>query len=299
MQSSSTPTLTHVISADEGRDVVGVTSVDDRLFVLRSPSRRSIQVYDLKTFKLQQQTLKVNGLSDNSFNGLTACVINKCLYVSDCWDSTVYKVQLTVDNKISKWSVRYGPRGLSVNTACNLLVVCQWDKKIQEYTKSGSLVREILLKSNDDETLYPYHAIQLTSGQFVVSCWDANRYDGHNVVESDANGQVSFSYTNQLQSTTQQNFSLPCHLAVDKNNECILVADSWNNRIVILSRSLNCRACEFNVMSVDGGLQYPRCLHFDESQGRLIVGEDNDLYGRGRCRILVIDNVFNIAKRFQ
>jgi DNA-binding beta-propeller fold protein YncE len=97
------------------------------------------------------------------------------------------------------------------------------------------------------------------------------------VVELDANGQVLVSYTNQLQSTTQQNFSWPCHLAVDKNNECILVADNWNNRIVILSRSLNCRAREFNVKSVDGGLQYPRCLHFNESQGRLFVGEDSDL----------------------
>ena len=105
--------MTHVISADGRRDVVGVTSVDNRLFVLRSPSQQSIEVYDLKTFTLQQQTLKVNGLSDNVFNGLTACVVNKCLYVSDCWNATVYKVQLTVDNKISKWSVGGGPVGLS------------------------------------------------------------------------------------------------------------------------------------------------------------------------------------------
>jgi hypothetical protein len=166
--------LTHVISADGDRDVVGVTSVDDRLFVLRSPSQQSIQVYDLKTFTLQQQTLKVNGLSDNSCNGLTACVVNKCLYVSDYENATVYKVQLTVDNKISKWSVGRGPSGLSINTACNLLVACCDDKKIQEYTTSGSLVREICLKSNDGKSLSPLHVIQLTSGQFVVSCYDVN-----------------------------------------------------------------------------------------------------------------------------
>ena len=289
--------MTHVISADGDRDVVGVTSVDDRLFVLRSPSQQSIEVYDLKTFALQQQTLKVelvNGLSDDYHNGLTACVVNKCLYVSDNKNDTVYKVQLTVDNKISKWSVGGGPRGLSINTACNLLVACVDANKILEYTTSGSLVREICLKSNEGKLLSPHHVIQLTRGQFVVSCYDVNSlvYD---VVELDANGQVLVSYTNQLQSTTQQNFSSPFHLAVDKNNEFILVADNLNNRIVILSRSLNCRAREFNVKSVDGGLQRPRCLHFNESQGRLFVGEGSG----GQRRVLVFDNVINIANSFQ
>ena len=218
--------------------------------------------------------------------------------VSDYYDDTVYKVQLTVDNKISKWSVGGGPRGLSINTACNLLVACYDDKKIQEYTTSGSLVREICLKSNDGKSLSPRHVIQLTSGQFVVSCCEVT-YGVDDVVELDANGQVLVSYRNQLQSTTKQNFSYPRHLAVDKNNEFILVADNCNNRIVILSRSLNCRAREFNVMSVDGGLQYPRCLHFNESQGRLFVGEGSDLSGGGQRRVLVFDNVINIANSFQ
>jgi hypothetical protein len=47
------------------------------------------------------------------------------------------------------------------------------------------------------------------------------------VVEVDVNGRVVVSYKNQLQSTTKQNFSVPRHLAVDKNNKCILVADTW------------------------------------------------------------------------
>jgi hypothetical protein len=203
---------------------------------------------------------------------------------------------LTVRNKISKWSVGRGPSGLSINTACNLLVACYKDKKIQEYTTSGSLVREICLKSNDGESLSPYHVIQLTSGQFVVSCCDVNSFGVYDVVELEANGRVLVSYTNQLQSTTKQYFSQPCHLAVDRNNECILVADYWNNRIVILSRSLNCRAREFNVRSVDGGLKYPQRLHLNDSHGRLFVGEGSGMFDG---RFLVFDNVINIANSFQ
>jgi DNA-binding beta-propeller fold protein YncE len=287
---SSTPTLRHVIGAADGGSgsVVGVNSVDDRLFVLRWPSKERIEVYELKTFTLQQ-TLQVTGLSDNVNNGLTACVMNKCLYVSDCKNAAAYKVELRVDNKISKWSVGGGPMGLSINSACNLLVACFSDKKIAEYeTRSGSLVREIRLASNDGKSLYPWHVIELTSGQFLVSC-RVGKYpnDVYDVVEVDVNGRVVVSYTNQLQSTNKQNFRGSYRLAVDKNNECILVADCNNNRIVILSRSLNRCAREFDVTSLHGRLREPSCVHFDESQRRLFLGELDD-----PGRMLVFDNVF-------
>jgi 6-phosphogluconolactonase (cycloisomerase 2 family) len=278
--------LRHVIGADGGSGfVVGVTSVDDRLFVLRFPSQQRIEVYDLKTFTLQQ-TLQVTGLSDNYHNGLTACVMNKCLYVSDYDKADVYKVELRVDNKISKWSVGHGPRGLSINSACNLLVACWHDQKIEEYeTTSGSLVREIRLQPYDGKSLSPLDVIELTSGQFLVSCRVGD--DVYDVVEVDVNGRVVVSYTNQLQSTTKHKFDVPRRLAVNKNNECILVADCNNDRVVILSRSLNRCAREFDVTSVDGGLKSPSCVHFDESQRRLFVGEV-----RGQCRVSVFDNVF-------
>jgi 6-phosphogluconolactonase (cycloisomerase 2 family) len=182
------------------------------------------------------------------------------------------------------------PCGLSINCACNLIVACYSDSKIQEYnTTSGSLVREISLKLND-VVLRPFHAIQLLSNdQFVVSCCNVTSQPwSYDVVEVDTKRrQVVVSYTNQLKSTTQHEFSWPRHLSVDKNNEFILVADTDNNRIVILNRSLKCDARELNVMmSVDGGLQRPSCLYFNSSQNRLFVGEWS-----GQCRVLVFDNV--------
>jgi DNA-binding beta-propeller fold protein YncE len=272
--------------------VVGVTLIDTRLFVLRKPSRQQIQVYYTKSFK-QQQIIQVDGLSDDryglsGFNGLTSCVTNNCLYASDYDQCTVYKVELSANNKVSKWSVGR-PRGLSINNACNLIVACYGGLsaagKIQEYnTTSGSLVREISLKSNDVE-LTPFHAIQLTSDQFVVSCWNETN-SVYDVVEVDTKGRVVVSYRNQLIITTQHKFKYPWHLSVDKNNEFILVADTQNNRIVILDRSLKSCARELNVPSVDGGLQRPRCLYFNVSQNRLFVGERS-----GQCRVLMFDNV--------
>jgi sugar lactone lactonase YvrE len=270
-----------------------VTSVDNHLFVLRSPSQQRIEMYDLETFTLQR-TLKVTDLCDSyGYNGLTACVISKSLYVSDYYKAAVHKVQLPVESKTSKWSVGVGPRGLSINTACNLLVACFDDKRIQEYnTNSGLMVREICLVSIDGELLRPFHMIQLKDGHFVVSCRHSSS-SMDDVVEVDVDGKVVVSYTSRLQSTKKQNLLWPRRLAVAKNDDCILVVDLNNNRIVIWCRSLNC-ASEFSVMSTDGGLQQPSCLHFIESHGRLFVGELS-----GQRRVLVFDNVINIANSFQ
>ena len=252
------PQLTHVVQFDGRRRVDGLTSVDSRrLFVLRSSSEQQIEVYDTTTFKLQQ-TLNVVGLSNHPYNGLTSCVINNCLYVSDSLNATVYKIELTGHNEVSKWRVDGMPTGLSINAACNLLVTCFGDKKLLEYTPSGSLVREIRLQLTSDS----WHAIQLTSDQFVVCTWDDD-----DVVDANSQGRVVVSYTNQLQSTTRHQFSQPRHLAVDKNNECIFVADY---RIVMLSRSLKC-AREFNA-SVDGRRLPPQCLYLNQSNSRLYVG---------------------------
>jgi hypothetical protein len=110
--------------ADDRRQVVGLTSIHPHLFVLRHRSQQQLQVYDLKSFKLQK-AIQIIGLSDRtSESGLTSCVTSNCLYVSDTYQGTVYKVELSANNKISEWSVGERPCGLSTNTAGNLIVAC-------------------------------------------------------------------------------------------------------------------------------------------------------------------------------
>jgi hypothetical protein len=165
------------------------------------------------------------------------------------------------------------------------------------------LVREISLKLKDIK-LDPWHAIQLTSDQFVVSYY--NNSDNSDVVEVDTKRRrVDVSYTNQLKSTTQQKFNVPRHLSVDEKNGFILVADMENHRMVILNRSLKCdtrdvmpvmTSTDIITMSVDGGLQRPSCLYFKSSQNRLFVGESKWL---SPCRVLVFDNVIQQSLSFQ
>ena len=62
----------------------------------------------------------------------------------------------------------------------------------------------------------------------------------------------------------------PADLAVDEHGN-ILVADSCNNRLLVLDPTLT-SAREMSV-SVDGGLNGPLSLWYDKSRGRLYLGE--------------------------
>ena len=266
------PTLTHVISSQHRDSVTAVTSLDDDVFIVRNNSQQ-LEVYDTVNFTLQRH-ITVPGLGSWT-PGMIACVRNRCLYLSDDDNSSVHRVELSGSNAVKKWSVASDPRGLSVNIAHNLVVTCCEANKLQEYTTHGQIVREICLQTGVKS---PWHAIQLSTGDYVVS-----QFTSPGVVSVvGVDGQVVHSY-GQSQTSDVGQMERPTNLAVTKNDD-ILVADRDNKRILSINRSTGC--VQKLALSVDGGIQYPRSLCLDESRGRLYVGEDS-----GHSRVLVFDGV--------
>jgi 6-phosphogluconolactonase (cycloisomerase 2 family) len=136
-----------------------------------------------------------------------------------------------------------------------------------EYTPWGLPVREINLQL-DGDLLRSWHAIGISAERFVVCISRGRGSSSDDVVEVNSDGRVVLRYKDQLQSTKQRQFDWPRHLAFDKKNERIYVADYFNDRIVMLSR-LSESACKLE-MSVDGrSMHRPRCLHFEESSIRI------------------------------
>jgi len=265
----SVPTLTHVIPSQGRGFVYAVTSFDDDVFVARFNSQE-VEVYDAGTFTLQRH-ITVQGMSGCA--GMTSCARNRCLYLSSS-ESSVHRVELSGGNAVKTWSVASCPYGLSVNIAHNL-VVAFLGAKLQEYTTHGSLVREICLQAG---VTSPWHAIQLSTGDYVVS-----QHTSQGVVSVvGVDGQVTHSY-GQSQTSDVGQMKYPAGLAVTKNDN-IIVADHSNKRIVSINRSTGC--VQELALSVDGGIQQPTGLCLDESRGRLYVGE-----GGGQHRVLVVDGV--------
>jgi len=275
---STTPTLTHVIPSQGGGRVTAVTSLGDDVFVARFNSQQ-VEVYDAVTLTLQRR-LTVPELGKWPSAGLAACPNNNCLYTSDFDNDRVHRVELSGSNAVKKWSVGSYPVGLSVNSEHNLIVTCYGANELQEYTTRGSLVRKICLLQAG--VTWPWHAIQLSTGDYVISQWMSPGV----VSVVGVDGQVVRSYGKSQTSDVGQ-MKFPTSIAVTKNDD-ILVADNDNNRILLINSSLG--SMQELAQSVDGGIQGPRGLCLDESRGRLYVGE---WVGD---RVLVFDDVHLSAK---
>jgi DNA-binding beta-propeller fold protein YncE len=288
---NSTPILRFEVQAGRTDDaVVGLASMNNRLYILRLPCPQQIDVYDISS-GTKQDTLHVEELDEIGVIGFTCCETYNCLYYSCNRKNTVYKIELANNNKVTSWAVGNWPEELSVNADRHLLVACFNACMIQEFTTHGELVRVVSLRSGDNK-FHPFHAVQLTSGRLVVSGCYGDRPREYDVVEVDCEGRVDISYTDTLTSTTKQKFMYPSQVLVDQKEENILVADCDNNRIVTLNRSKKVPAREFNAPSVEGGLVKPWSICYDEAHNRLHVGEAN---WRNYSRVFVFDNVINIA----
>jgi len=125
---------------------------------------------------------------------------------------------------------------------------------------SGQCVREITLQS---DIVNPCHSVQLTTGQYVVCHSDWK--DGlHRVCLVGGDGKITRSYGGPRSSDVRQ-LNYPRHLAVDKDSQCIFVAD--NHRFLLLSPTL-----EF-VSYITEKLSGPHRLYLDQSTRRLFVGQ--------------------------
>jgi len=268
----SAPTLAHIISS--GKYVAGVTSLGNQLFVVRQCSQERIEVYDATTFTSQPH-ISVPTLGNDTY-GLASCAVNNCLYVSNWYASRLHKVQLLSNCRVTSWSVGQTPAGLSVNNINNVLVTCNRDNKLQEFTTQGARVREISLQYTG--ITKPWYAIQLSSGQLMVS--HQNR-----VCVVDDNGRVTLSHGNTTAGSAAGQLSFPVSLVQVKNG-CVLVADRCNNRIIILNSSLSCE--RELTLPTDVKLRDPWAVCLDESRGRLYISEYEGE------RVLVFDNVYGI-----
>jgi len=254
-----------------------VTSLGEDVFILRAYNPQKIEVYDNKnkTFTLQGH-ITVPGLGDACY-GLVACSYNKCLYASDNGNDSVHRVELSRSNAVMKWSVARYPRGLSVNSEHNLIVLSADESKLQIFTTHGTLLQTIQLQANVE---YAWHAVQLpNTSQFLVS--DSGVNSLHRLCLVGADGAVVRSYGRRAGSELMQ-MNCPGGLAIDREGR-VLVTDTFNDRLLVIDQSLS-SAHEMTV-SVDGDLKCPRSLWYDQSRRRLYIGKWDD------GRVIVIGNL--------
>ena len=251
----------------EGKPVFGVTSLGEEIYLLRWKGR--VEVYDVINYCLQRYlTLPhASGSID-----MTSCRHFMCLYIANDIARCIHRLDL--QGNAEQWPVNDEPTGLSVNADHNLIVTCRRVRKIKEFSPRGELVRYVILP---DDVINPWHAIQLTSGQFIV-CHGRSLHNDqvHRVCKISLDGRhIVQSHGGQSGPDTGQ-YKVPRHLAVDDNNS-VLVLDLLNCRVTSLSPMLNHIR---QVVSRNEFKWCPRRLYLDVQRRRLYV-TDNDNFNEG------------------
>ena len=185
------------------------------------------------------------------------------------------------------WKMSDIPEGLSVNVCHNhnLIVTCPKFGKIKEFSRHGDLLRDLTLP---DDVINPWHAIQLTNGQFIV-CHGCPGDQIHRVCKvslSIHGGHIIDSLGGEPGSNIGQ-YNVPRQLAVD-DNEFVFVVDINNRRVTLLSQSLGYKR---EVVSCDQFKWEPERLCLDARRRRLYVA-DNEVqdgeYTRGRVVVFSV-----------
>jgi len=265
----------------EGKDVWGVTSLDNLLYVLRRKTSQQISVYDTTSYRLQRR-LKVPGLDRSA--DMASCAYNYCLYISG--DQCIHRVALP-DAAVTKWHVNEEVNNLSVTDTHSVLLTCSKSRQVKEFTTFGGLLREIKLAQ---DVMSPCHAIQLSSGQFLV-CHGDDGHPVHRVCLVGADGHVVKFYGGRCGSGNRQ-VDMPYHLAVDRNG-FVYVVDLGNCRVLLLSPKLT------YVRDIASHQHYkwdpdgwgPHKLFLDADKGQLYVAENewnDDRYESGRVTVVSI-----------
>ena len=245
----------------EGRPVQGVTSLADKIYVLRDGERHQVEVYDVNTYRLQRRLTVPNS---SGFADMTSCEHRRCIYISD--DSSPYIHKLNKHGATTRWDVYDQPWGLSVNSAHHLIATCPPVCKIKEFNTNGKIIREIQLP---DHVVNPWHAIQLSTGHFVV-CYGGEGDLVHNVCMVSADGRHIVHSHRGIPGSVAHHYDAPAYLALN-DNECVFVADAINRQVMFLSPQLNFVNQFVSRNELKG---HPLSLSFDVHRQRLYVADN-------------------------
>ena len=139
-----------------------------------------------------------------------------------------------------------------------------------------------------DDVIKPWHAIQLTSGQYVVCHGSRSHGDAVHrvcVVSADCT-HIIHSHGGQRGSNTGQ-YDGPVRLAVD-DNEFVFVVDLRNQRVTLLSPTLNYIR---QVVSRDKLKWRPCRVHLDVQRRRLYVADNEVKDGKWTAGRVVVFSV--------
>ena len=268
---------------------MGLTSLGNNLYVVRRKAA-DVEVYDIQSLTLIS-LIPVKRLLDAS--DMESCRRNSYLFVADAKLQHVFKIDLRRMSDVNGWPTRGSPSRLSVTSKTNVIVSFVDLALLREYSGNGRLIREIVVDAETPSAVRLFHAIQV-NGYFMIGQGGARpkvflmRESGFRVLSANDPPE---SDVGAAADVPQKSIDYPTHLAVDAS-QCVLVADQYNGRVLVLSPSLaNMR----ELIASDRGVKQPFRLRLDQRSGLLFVSDFLD----GRVSVFKVVCDSGIVRRYR
>lgn len=192
----------------------------------------------------------------------------KRLFVID-WTVKGKEKHMYILNKdgsvVKKWSMEddYGRLSLTNDQPQNIIESFHDQNAIAEYTVDGKQIQKVLIQGGQGIRGLQ-HALKLNDGRFLLSQGDLNDVL-HRVCIIDSNGKILHSFGSE-KGHGNESLNVPVYLAVDRKGY-VLVADKYNNRIIMLNSELKFQR---ELIHMDSFL-YPVKIDLDEDKKLLYV----------------------------
>ena len=154
---------------------------------------------------------------------------------------------------------------MSVTKESNVIMTVQARNRIVEYSPEGLIIRKIKLPQST-ALLHLWHSVKLNDECYVVS--HGLHSDAlHRVCIVDGDGNLTMAFGRESGSTFEQ-LNMPFYLAVGGDSGCVFVADSHNNRVLMLNTNLEFQK---EIGSTTSHKFFgPRRIHLDEEKCLLV-----------------------------
>jgi len=258
----------------ERRVVRGVTTLNDKIFVVYDELPFIVVYMSQKPYS-RLPNISINGLKNPS----NIAAGSRCLYVSDTGSVAVWRVK-AADSKVDQWLSGLIAWSLSVTSEEKLVLLvwvdlqgsieernATWHGEIHVY--SAGAVKETVIKLSRDITV-PLHVVMTTRKTFIVN-YGLPWHEMNRMCEVDMTGRMLKAFGSAPGRDVGQLYS-PSYISLD-DEERIIVADSSNDRVLLLNRQLMLQRVlvKWRPQSFDD-VQGPLKLHYDRHSGRLLVG---------------------------
>jgi len=258
--------------------VFGVTTLNNKIFVVYQ-KLPFIVVYMSDEPYTQLPDISINGLK----YPYDIAAGSSCIYVSDLGSNAnpaMWRLK-AADSKVDQWLSGLAVASISVTSEEKLVLLVLADKQgspeethlthrcdIQIYSP-GALKETVIKLSRDINS--PRRVVMTTRKTFIV-CYGSPWHEMNRVCEVDMTGRMLKAFGSAPGEDVGQ-LNMPCYVSLD-DEERIIVADSLNNRVLLLSKQLMLQRVLVTPHRRPHSKEVwgPARLHYDSPSGKLLVG---------------------------